>query len=497
MNTLYPRSPLGAAQLAPSAGPRLDRAPARCEEPAAPADLVVVSCRLPVALAGVEDGVPRWLPAPGGVASALGAALRSRSCAWVGAAGQPGSPDGLPTRHGATSLHCVELSAEELAGYYERFCNAGLWPVLHGGGPAVRLDSEDWAAYRRVNERFAHAVADAARPGALVWVHDYQLMLVPRLVRALRPDLRIGFFLHTPMPQGKAFTRMPRSAELVEGVLGADLVGFQRQRDVFRFTAHAGLTRPVTIGSEPRIGVGDRQVACAPHPISVDVKQLVATAELPRVQARAREIRSALGVDRLIVLGVDRLDYTKGIPTRLDAFAQLVEDGTLGPDEVVFVQVAAPSRTGVTGYDEARRAVERAVAGAQAAGPPGHRARVVYRHTSLSHEELLAHYLAADVLCVTPLQDGMNLIAKEFVAVCRPDAGLVLSAEAGAAEELASAWTVDPYDVNDVKRGLFEALRAGRAERAARIQVMRHRLWQHDVHAWAGGFLDMLRAQDV
>ena len=351
--------------------------------------------------------------------------------------------------------------------------------------------------YRTVNARFADAAASVAARGATVWVHDYQLQLVPAMLRARRPDLRIGFFLHIPFPPIELFMQMPLRAEILRGLLGADLVGFQQKlaaQNFVRLARHLlGLRYRGTT-----IDVDGRSVRAGAFPISIDPKEMEELAATEEIRARARQIRTELGNPRTLILGVDRLDYTKGIELRLDAFRELLEDGTLTVPETTLVQVATPSRERVEHYETLRTRVEREVGRINGdfsrVGIPA----VHYLHQSYSRAELAALYCAADVMIVTPLRDGMNLVAKEYVAA-RIDHGgaLVLSEFAGAANELRHAFLCNPHDLDAVKSALVQAIGVGRADGRRRMQIMQRYLRSHDVDRWARSFLDILEAPEA
>jgi trehalose 6-phosphate synthase len=343
-----------------------------------------------------------------------------------------------------------------------------------------------------VNQRFADATAAVAAPGATVWVQDYQLQLVPALLRAQRPDLRIGFFLHIPFPPVELFMQLPRRVEILRGLLGADLVGFQRPLGAQNFLR---LTRHL-LGLRPRgnvVEVDGRAVSADAFPISIDVGEIEELAVSPLVRERAARIRSELGEPKTIILGVDRLDYTKGIEGRIKAFRELLAEGRLSVPETVMVQVATPSRERVAQYQTLRHNVEREVGRINGdygrVGVPA----VHYLHQSYSRSELVALFCAADVMMVTPLRDGMNLVAKEYVAA-RVDLGgaLVLSEFAGAAGDLRQAFLVNPYDLDGVKETLLQAINVDPVDATRRMRVMRRHLRGHDVSGWAGSFLARL-----
>ncbi|MFI5931861.1 trehalose-6-phosphate synthase [Actinoplanes sp. NPDC051494] len=454
-------------------------------------EFVVVANRLPVDEVVADDGGRTWARSPGGLVSALQPIVRRQGGAWVGWTGQPGeAPE--PFDADGMHLHPVALSAQDVERYYEGQSNSTIWPLFHDAveQPAHR---RPWRhAYDAVNRRFAEAAAQLAAPGGTVWVHDYQLMLVPAMLRDLRPDLQIGFFLHIPFPPVELFMQLPRRAELLRGLLGADLVGFQRPLAAQNFLQ---LTARL-LGLEPQdehVEHEGRTVVARAFPISIDVGEVEELATDPEVQAEARRMRAELGGDRRLLLGVDRLDYTKGIEQRLEAYGELLADGTVSNDDVVLVQVATPSRMRVQEYQELRARVEREVGRINGEFGAVGQAPVHYLFQSMNRAELVALYLAADVMVITPLRDGMNLVAKEYVVARGDDRGaLVLSEFAGAAAELETAFLVNPHDVEDLKRVITEALHADDGEQAGRMRPMRTQVQQNDIDKWARDFLETL-----
>ncbi|MDG6106665.1 trehalose-6-phosphate synthase [Dactylosporangium aurantiacum] len=456
---------------------------------------VVVANRLPVDRTTGEDGGQQWTRSPGGLVSALAPIARTSGGAWVGWTGAADDDTG-PQEVDGIQLRPVPLSAQDVDQYYEGQSNSTIWPLFHDlvEQPVHR---REWRqAYEAVNRRFAEATAEVAADGATVWVHDYQLLLVPAMLRSLRPDLRIGFFLHIPFPPVELFMQLPRRAELLRGLLGADLVGFQRPLAAQNFLQLAGRL----LGLQPhddRVCYEGRTVVARAFPISIDVGEIDRLAADPDVQLESERLRADLGDNRRLLLGVDRLDYTKGIEQRVEAFGELLAEGAVSNDEVVLVQVATPSRMRVAQYQQLRERVEREVGRINGEYGAVGRVPVHYLFQSRSPEELVALYLATDVMLVTPLRDGMNLVAKEFVAARRDELGaLVLSEFTGAAAELDDAFLVNPHDVEDLKRGMVAALDAPPDERAVRMRRMRARVHGHDVDRWARQFLATLDDPD-
>jgi trehalose 6-phosphate synthase len=456
------------------------------------ADFVVVANRLPVDLEKLPDGTQRWKASPGGLVAAIAPMLRSREGAWVGwpgvadAEAEPFVDDGL-------TLHPVSLTAKDVEDYYEGFSNGTLWPLYHDVVAPPAFHRHWWQAYVRVNQRFAEATAKVAAEGATVWIQDYQLQLMPAALRALRPDLRIGFFLHIPFPPIELFMQLPWRSLIIDGLLGADLVGFHTPGGVRNFNLLAEqLTSAKEGRHEGQLSYHGRTVRTGAFPISIDSTGLHELSQTPEVQDRAKQIRDDLGKPQRIVLGVDRLDYTKGINVRLRAFEELLAEDKAGPD-TVMIQLATPSRERVEHYQQMRADIEQSVGRINGTYASVGHPVLHYLHQSLPRDELAAFYVAADVMLVTPLRDGMNLVAKEYVACRGDDTGvLVLSEFAGAAIELAEALLVNPHDIDGVKRALNAALTMTDAEADKRMRALRRQVMTHDVDLWARSFLDAL-----
>ncbi|MGV0635488.1 trehalose-6-phosphate synthase [Mycolicibacillus trivialis] len=468
-------------------------------------DFVVVANRLPIDMERHPDGTTTWKRAPGGLVTALEPLLRRRRGAWVGWPGVADLPADAhqPIADDDLLLHPVPLSGDDIAEYYEGFSNATLWPLYHDVIVKPTYHRAWWDRYVDVNRRFAEATSRAAAHGATVWVQDYQLQLVPAMLRELRPDLTIGFFLHIPFPPVELFMQLPWRTEITEGLLGADLVGFhltggaQNFLILSRRLVGASTTR-ASVGVRSRFGevaYGSRTVRVGAFPISIDSASLDRQARQRAVRRRAREIRAELGNPRAILLGVDRLDYTKGIDVRLKAFSELLAEGRVSGADTVFVQLATPSRERVDSYRELRDDIEREVGHINGEyGEVGHPV-VHYLHRPVPRDELIAFFVAADVMLVTPLRDGMNLVAKEYIA-CRSDLGgaLVLSEFTGAADELRHAYLVNPHDLDGVKNTIEAAIGQSADEGRRRMRTLRRQVLTHDVDRWARSFLDALGA---
>jgi trehalose 6-phosphate synthase len=420
--------------------------------------------------------------------------MAGRDCAWVGWTGDGNGSE--PFVHDRIRFVPVEVTPSEVEEYYEGFSNRTLWPLYHDAIRTPEFQRSWWSTYVSVNQRFADVTAQTAAPGALVWIHDYQLQLVPGLLRQMRPDLRIGFFLHISFPPQELFMQLPWRKEIMEGILGADVVGFQVPIAARNFSVLAKrLTSAQGRGSV--LDFENRQVKVGAFPVSIDVGSLEAIARSDETQLRAKEIREQMGSPETLILGVDRLDYTKGIEARLTAYKEMLFDGTISVPERVMVQIAVPTRDSVPAYMEQRLAIERLIGElngdfGQMGSPAVH-----YLHRNLDITELVALYCAADILLVTPYRDGMNLVVKEYVA-CRTDSGaVVLSEFAGAAQSLTSAYLVNPHDVQQLKEGILRAIVAPPGERRQRMRALRRSLLSWTAEDWATAYLSSLTSTET
>jgi trehalose 6-phosphate synthase len=483
--------------------------------------VLIVANRLPITVRVTETGVDVQRSA-GGLATGLHGPHELSDGLWIGWSGATEELGAerqaeLDAKLAAMRLAAVPLTNEQVTRYYEGFSNGVLWPLFHYLLDQIPLQVSDWDAYVEVNERFAAIATAQAAPNATVWVHDYQLQLVPAMMRRRRPDLRIGFFNHIPFPGYEIFAQLPWRRQIVEGLLGADLVAFQRQADATNFLracrraaglptrgaivgvpergrTPAGEENPSTAATFSSGAGGGRQVRAAAFPISIDSAGLEHLARREDIRARARQIRAELGDPDVVLLGVDRLDYTKGILHRLKAYGELLDSGRLGPPKAVLVQVASPSRERVEQYQVLRDEVEGVVGRINGDHATLGQPAVHYLHHSYPREEMAALYLAADVLLVTSLRDGMNLVAKEYVA-CRHDerGALVLSEFTGAADELGSAFLVNPHDIEGMKDAIMRAARVDPQESRHRMRSLRKRVRTYDVNRWASSFLEALQ----
>jgi trehalose 6-phosphate synthase/phosphatase len=461
-------------------------------------DLVVVANRLPVDAKTLPDGGNEWVTSPGGLVTAMESVMRTvDSGAWVGWHGSAGeAPE--PFESDGMSLYPVPLSQDDVTKYYEGFSNGTLWPLYHDVIVEPAFHRTWWDAYLRANRRFARQAAAVTAPGGTIWVQDYQLQLVPEMIREERPDVRIGFFNHIPFPSVELFSQLPKRNQVLRGLLGADLIGFQREGDAQNFLncvrQRLGYQVDQHTVTVPGIGSAEaRTVTAGTFPISIDTEAVAALTEDPEVRARAQQLREDLGNPKKVVVGVDRLDYTKGIRHRLKAWEELLNDGAIDPSDAVLVQVATPSRERVDAYRHLRDEVELTVGHINGEHAPLGRPAISYLHRSFDRREMTALYMAADVVLVTALRDGMNLVAKEYVA-SRPDLQgvLVLSEFAGAADELRAAILVNPHDIDDLKSATLRALNMPVDEQEEAMRSLRRQVIDHDVQSWARQFLDQL-----
>ena len=456
---------------------------------------ILVSNRLPVT-ASVEDGELQVERSVGGLATGLAGATRNSHTTWIGWAGPL---SGISRRQLAelnarlTALDCVPvpLSSREIREYYEDVSNGILWPLFHYQAERLPPDPRHWSTYAAVNARFAQAVADVWKPGDEIWIHDYQLLLLPALLRRRIPDARIGFFLHIPFPSPEIFRILPWRQEVLDGMLGADLVGFHTESYATHFTAAAADLLGAT-WKAPYLTHQDRDIRVGAYPIGIDAGRFEELARRRGVRQEADALRR--GADVRVVAGVDRLDYTKGIPRRLLAFERLLTRHPELRGKVQLVQVVVPSRTGVRTYREFRTQVDAAIGNINGAFGTALWTPVAYQYRSLGEDELSALYTAADVMLVTPVRDGMNLVAKEFIASRVDDDGvLVLSEFTGAAAQLTEALLVNPYDVDGMAATVYRALTMSREERRRRMRALRATVTSQDATWWAGTFLSDLR----
>jgi trehalose 6-phosphate synthase/phosphatase len=460
--------------------------------------LAVVSNRLPFALERATGDDWTVAPSGGGLVSALEPVLRGRGGVWIGwpgiAGAIPSAPFAKATRGVGYGVVPVALSEAERDEFYFGYSNEVIWPLFHDLPSFCNFDPAFWQTYKAVNERYAEAIARHCQRGDFIWVHDYHLMYVARALRERSVHAALSFFLHIPFPSYDIFSKLPQQQRLLRALLEFDLLGFQTRRDLRNFLqcvrhviseAKLFASRGVQF-----IGLSRRRVRVGSFPIGIDFDSFAKGAASEQVEQRSRKLRAAFPGCQL-VLGVDRLDYSKGIPERLRAFRIALERYEDLRGRTVLIQNVVPSRVEIPKYHEFKDRIDRLVGDINGRFSTATWLPVHYHFGSLDRDDLLAHYRACEIGLVTPLKDGMNLVAKEYCACCIDQDGvLILSRFAGAAEQLKrDALLVNPYDLEQVAEALFRAFRMSENERNARMRRMRRVVRHESVFWWVDSFL--------
>ncbi len=458
--------------------------------------MIIVSNRLPVTVSK-REGKLNFQPSAGGLATGLGSFYRETGGVWLGWPGISlesirGREEEVEEKLAELSCKPVFLSQRQIENFYYGFSNKTLWPLFHYFLQYAVFDQKLWEAYRRVNRLFCEAVLEVADPDSTIWVHDYQLLLLPHLLRERLPRASIGFFLHIPFPSFEIFRVIPWRKELLEGMLGADLVGFH----TYDYVRHFISSVRRLLGYDHQLGLittATRVIRVDAFPMGIDYEKFARSAEKKEVKQEIRRIRRRIG-ERKVILSVDRLDYTKGIAQRLRAYDQLLEKHPEYKEKVVLILVAVPSRTRVEHYMLLKREVDELIGRINGRHGAFGWTPVWYLYRSLQFPTLAALYNLADVALVTPFRDGMNLIAKEYVASTPADKGvLVLSEMAGAASELGEAIIINPHNLNQMTEAMREALEMEPEEKRTRNNYMKYRLRRYDIHRWAQEFVQKLQ----
>lgn len=460
------------------------------------ARLLVMSNRAPVKIVR-ENGGERVEPTVGGVGSTFLRLLERHGGLWIAWSGIKDDARQIdkPDSNARFSMLFPRLTERDIAFYYHGMCNRGLWPLMHFMPLNCRFETAHWDSYRRVNRVFARA-AEAADSYDIIWVQDFHLALVPQHLREHKPKVPIGLFWHVPWPPEQVFRIFPWRSQLLTGMLGSDLIGFHTPAYAKHFLDGCERILNLKVDRESNEVFHDSRstrVGSFPLGIAADLfSEIASTAES---RARARRIRKSLRTP-IVVLGVDRLDYTKGIVERLLGFERFLE---LYPEyrrRITLVLIAVPSRTRVTEYSALKKQIDELVGRVVGRFSSGGWVPIRYLYTQFAMRELIAYYQSADIALVTPLRDGMNLVAKEYVASHPADSGiLILSEFAGAAEELTSALLVNPYDIDQIAERLHRAVEMPMEERRRRFADLRERVHRNDLEAWSRQFLQMLNSQ--
>lgn len=463
--------------------------------------LMIASNRLPVVLTKAADGQWRIEPGAGGLINALAPVLRDRGGIWVGWPGVVEEDMGedvaqlLADVSGDSGylLTPVVLTAHERDAFYLGFSNEIIWPLFHDLLSRCNFDPAYWTIYEQVNHKFAHAIAGQATPSDYIWVHDYHLMKVASALRVLGVTPRLGFFLHIPFPALDIFLKLPWRSQILRALLEYDLVGFQTIRDRHNFVQCVRtLLKEVTRRGKGQVitaRIGDRELRLGNFPIGIDFREMAKRAATSTVSEKIQALRAAMP-KRQIILGVDRLDYTKGIPQKLEAFRLAL---TRFPDlhgQVTLTQIVVPSRTAIPEYADLKAEIERLVGEIDGQWTQYGWVPIQYLFRPLDQLELLAYLRMAEIALITPLKDGMNLVAKEYCACSLEDSVLILSEFAGAAAQLQKgALLVNPYDVVGTAEAIHQAWTMSQAARGARMPRLRRSTRDQDIFWWVASFI--------
>ena len=457
---------------------------------------ILVANRLPVTIGvDADTGEQTLTHSVGGLVTGLRPLHESSGGLWVG---YPGAEPDEDVRRQLTehSLVPVDLDPQDYDDYYEGYSNDAIWPLFHYFTEFGSFVPEQFEAYRRVNQRFADLICDLAEPDDAVWIHDYHLMLLPRMLRDRGLDVRIGFFLHIPFPADETFRILPQRVEILRGLLGADLIGMHTYDYTYNYLR--SVRRILGIESQAgMVRMRDHNVRVEAHPLGIDTDEFKEKAYSSGAERYLTQLKRNIG-DRQVILGVDRLDYTKGLLLKLQAFERLLERSPRWAERVLFLQLAVPTRAGIDTYQDLKSEVERRVSEINGIYGSPLLSPINYLYQTVTQEELCALYRVADVCFVSPVRDGLNLVAKEYV-VCREDGGgaLVISEFAGAVSELGEALRVNPWDIEGTVNQLERALEMSLGERNERMMPMHSRVLQNDVHRWVRDFMSSLEATET
>lgn len=457
--------------------------------------ILVVSNRLPVTVAKREDKI-RYVPSAGGLATGLNSLSRSYQSIWFGWPGiaaervKKERPE-IIQELAARNCRPVFINQHDLEQYYHGFSNRTIWPLFHYFTQYATFNKNNWETYKKVNQMFCREILQEARPGDIIWVHDYHLMMLPEYIRHQLPDATIGFFLHIPFPSSEVFRTIPGRKEIVKGLLGADLLGFH----TYDYAHHFLQTVRRLLGHEhsmTQVSYDNRIVRVDAFPMGIDYVQFHRASEAAAAQREVRRIRKRVG-ERKIIVSIDRLDYTKGIPQRLEAFDHFLDLNPEYREQVTLILVAVPSRTGVEQYARLKSEVDELISRINGKYSTIGWMPIWYLYRFLPFKNLVPLYCVGDVALVTPVRDGMNLIAKEYIATRKDKTGvLILSEMAGASKILGEAIVVNPNDREEMADAIKQALEMPKQEQIRRNEAMQRRLARYNVERWAHDFMDGL-----
>jgi len=453
--------------------------------------LVVVSNRGAWTFRKTIHGL-KCMPSVSGLVSAIDPIIAREGGAWIAWGGRCGKKDEvigvsrpMPEDGPRYVFHEVMLAPREVSLYYDGFANSCLWPICHSFVEKSVFNEDHWQAYCKVNEKYAEVVLKTTLPRDLIWVHDYHLALLPARIRKHRPHARISLFWHIPFPPAEIFAAMPWAKEYIFNMLDAELIGFHTRKYVQNFLQAAGEIAGAEVdyltGTIYRNG---RKIKVISVPIGINWRDFNLLASSGEVVRKASQIRRAAG-GKCLLVGVDRLDYTKGIPERLNAVACLLENYPHYRGKITLIQIAVPSRTNARAYRELRRQIEEIVGRINGSFTENYHVPVRYVFKPLSKPDLVAHYLAADMALVTPVKDGLNLVSKEYVAAKDNDVGvLLLSPFAGAAVQLKEALITNPYNPRETAAKIVQGLKMPVAEKKRRLKAMNRVVREQDIYWW-------------
>lgn len=459
--------------------------------------LIIVSNRLPITVSKVGNKIS-YSSSSGGLATALASVDNIEEKLWIG---WPGIAEDDLTNQEKKEItkellkqNCVPvfLSQKQIKEFYLGFCNGTLWPLFHYFSLYTEYEDRYWQAYKKINQQFCNVTIKYANKDSLIWVHDYHLMLLPQELRKKLKEQKIGFFLHVPFPSFEIFRLLPYRKELLNGLLGADLLGFH----VYDYARHFLSSTSRLLGYEHKLGtilVKDHKVKVDAFPIGIDYEKFANASKSKLVKNEIKALK-AITKKQKVIISIDRLDYTKGILQRLKAYQMFLQKNPQYHKKIMMIILAVPSRTGVNAYADLRKNVEQLISRINGAYSSVNWTPVHYLFRSVPFEQVTAFYSVGDIALITPLRDGMNLVAKEFIASKQKNPGvLILSEMAGAASELSEAITVNPNDKVDIAGAIKQAIEMPSVEQKSRVKHMQKRISQYDVSSWANDFMRALK----